>query len=329
MDAPLIFWIGFLVFMCAMLALDLGVFNRKAHAVSVKEAGTWTAVWVSLALLFNLGLYFLAGHQVGLEFLTGYLIEYSLSVDNIFVFLLLFGAFGVPAKYQHRVLFWGILGAVILRGGMIAIGASLINNFHWVIYIFGAFLIIVGIRMFFTDQEEQIDFEEHVVMRFVRRFFPVTHQYHGQKFIALENGRRVMTPLLMVLILIEFTDLVFAIDSIPAIFAITQDPFIVFTSNMFAILGLRSLYFLLAGIVKRFVYLHYGLAVILSFVGIKMLLTFFDIHISIVLSLGFILLTLAVTIIASLIKTRGQDLEQDEQEVARELERERLEQLRE
>ncbi|HEX7021594.1 MAG TPA: TerC family protein [Trueperaceae bacterium] len=308
MDASLGFWIGFMVFMLAMLAIDLGIFNRNAHAVSVKEAGIWTIVWVSLALVFCAGLWFMEGHQYGIAFLTGYLIEYSLSVDNIFVFLLIFTAFGVPEKYQHRVLFWGILGAVVLRGAMIGVGAALISSFHWVIYIFGAFLVFIGIRMFFTDQEEEIDFEEHVVLRLVKRVFPVTSHYHGQKFFAIENGRRVLTPLFLVLVVVDVADAIFAIDSIPAIFAVTTDAFIVFTSNMFAILGLRSLYFLLAGVTKKFVYLHYGLAVILTYVGAKMLASEFY-HIPTLLSLGVILLVLAVTIIASLIATRGQDPE--------------------
>ena len=286
-----------------MLALDLGVFNRKAHAVTVKEAGAWTAVWVSLALLFNVGLYVVAGPQAGLEFLTGYLIEYSLSVDNIFVFVLIFSAFSVPPKYQHRVLFWGILGALIMRGAMIALGVVLISRFHWIIYGFGAFLVFAGIRMFFSDEEDTVDLENNIVLRFVRRLFPVTDGYREQKFTVREAGRRMITPLFLVLILIEVTDVIFAVDSIPAIFAITQDPFIVYTSNIFAILGLRSLYFLLAGIIDRFVYLRYGLAVVLTFVGVKMLLV--DVfHIPTIVSLGVIVGTLAVSIIASLMSSR-------------------------
>ena len=286
-----------------MLALDLGVFNRKAHAVTVKEAGAWTAVWVSLALAFNVGLYVVAGPQAGLEFLTGYLIEYSLSVDNIFVFVLIFSAFKVPAKYQHRVLFWGILGALIMRGAMIALGVVLISRFHWIIYGFGAFLVFAGIRMFFSDEEDTVDLENNLVLRFVRRLFPVTDGYREQNFVVREAGRRMVTPLFLVLILIEVTDVIFAVDSIPAIFAITQDPFIVYTSNIFAILGLRSLYFLLAGIIDRFVYLRYGLAVVLTFVGVKMLLV--DVfHIPTIVSLGVIVGTLAVSIIASLISSR-------------------------
>ena len=303
MDVPLSFWIGFNLFVLAMLALDLGVFNRQAHAVTLKEAGAWTALWVTLALAFNVGLYVVAGPQAGLEFLTGYLIEYSLSVDNIFVFVLIFSAFKVPAKYQHRVLFWGILGALIMRGAMIALGVVLISRFHWIIYGFGAFLVFAGVRMFFSDEEDTVDLENNTVLRLVRRLVPVTDGYREQKFVVREAGRRMVTPLFLVLVLIEVTDVIFAVDSIPAIFAITQDPFIVYTSNIFAILGLRSLYFLLAGIIDRFIYLRYGLAVVLTFVGVKMLLV--DVfHIPTVVSLGVIVGTLAVSIIASLVSSR-------------------------
>ena len=307
LEVPLIFWIGFLIFVLAMLALDLGVFNRKAHTVSVREAGTWTAVWVSLALIFNLGLYFVAGPQIGLEFLTGYLIEYSLSVDNIFVFVLIFSAFAVPPQYQHRVLFWGILGALVMRGAMIALGAALIDNFHWIIYIFGAFLVFAGVRMFFSDEGDTVDLEKNAALRFVRRLFPVTDGYRGAKFTVLEAGRRMVTPLLLVLVMIELTDLVFALDSIPAIFAITQNPFIVFTSNIFAILGLRSLYFLLAGVIHKFVYLRYGLAFVLTFVGVKMLVEYFHITIPIVASLGIIVGALVISIVASLLSPKSKD----------------------
>ncbi len=311
LEVPLVFWIGFLLFVFVMLALDLGVFNRKAHTVSVREAGTWTAVWVSLALLFNLGLYFFAGGQVALQFLTGYLIEYSLSVDNIFVFVLIFSAFNVPSQYQHRVLFWGILGALVMRGAMIAAGAALITTFHWVIYIFGAFLVFAGIRMFFTSENETIDLEHNPLLRFIRRVFPVTDGYRESKFTVLEAGKRMVTPLLLVLVMIELTDLVFALDSIPAIFAITQEPFIVFTSNIFAILGLRSLYFLLAGIIHRFVYLRYGLAFVLTFVGVKMLLEAVHVNIPILLSLGVIVVALATSIIASLLSPKSKEAERE------------------
>ncbi len=292
-----------------MLALDLGVFNRKAHTVSVREAGIWTAVWVSLALVFNLGLYYIAGPQAGLEFLTGYLIEYSLSVDNIFVFVLVFSAFAVPSQYQHRVLFWGILGALVMRGAMIAAGAVLIENFHWIIYVFGAFLVFAGIRMFFSSEDETVDLENNAVLRFMRRVFPVTDGYRESNFTVVEQGRRMVTPLLLVLMMIEVTDLVFALDSIPAIFAITEEPFIVFTSNIFAILGLRSLYFLLAGIIHKFVYLRYGLAFVLTFVGVKMLVEAVDVHIPILASLGVIVAALATSIIASLLSPKSKDPE--------------------
>ncbi len=298
-----------------MLALDLGVFNRKAHTVSVREAGAWTSVWVSLALLFNVALYFIYGPQVGLEFLTGYLIEYSLSVDNIFVFVLIFSAFAVPPQYQHRVLFWGILGALVMRGAMIALGAALIANFNWIIYLFGAFLVFAGVRMFFSDEGDTVDLEKNAALRFIRRLFPVTDGYREAKFTVLEAGRRMVTPLLLVLVMIELTDLVFALDSIPAIFAITQEPFIVFTSNIFAILGLRSLYFLLAGVIHKFVYLRYGLAFVLTFVGVKMLVEYFDVHIPILLSLGVIIGALTISIVASLLSPKSKDPEDEVQHV--------------
>ncbi len=308
-QVPLVFWIGFLGFVTVMLALDLGVFNRKAHAPSVREAGTWTAVWVSLALAFNAGLYFLYGPQVGLEFLTGYLIEYSLSVDNIFVFVLLFSAFAVPPKYQHEVLFWGVVGALVMRGALIAVGTALIANFSWIIYIFGAFLVFAGIRMFFSSEDETIDLETNPLLRFMRRVFPVTDGYREGRFSVVEGGRRMITPLLLVLVMIELTDLVFALDSIPAIFAITEEPFIVFTSNIFAIMGLRNLYFLLSGIIDRFVYLRFGLAFILTFVGTKMLLEAVHVEISIIASLGVIVLALAASIVISLLSPRSKDPE--------------------
>jgi len=307
LEVPLAFWIGFIVFVLAMLALDLGVFNRKVHVVSVREAAGWTALWVSLALLFNVGIYFWAGAQPALEFLTGYLIEYSLSVDNIFVFLLIFSAFAVPAKYQHRVLFWGILGALVMRGVMIGLGTVLLDSFSWIIYVFGAFLLFAGVRMAFGGGDDVVDIQSNPVLRFVRRFVPVTDRYHGSKFFITQAGKRFATPLFLVLIVVEATDLVFAVDSIPAIFAVTREPFIVFTSNIFAILGLRSLYFLLAGVITRFVYLEYGLAAILVFVGGKMILSGFW-HPQTWLSLLVIVGILAVAIIASLLSGRTKDL---------------------
>lgn len=296
-------WIAFNAVVLVLLAIDLGVFNREAHVISTKEAGTWTAVWVSLAMCFAAGMFYFKGSQAGMEFLTGYLIEYSLSVDNIFVFVLLFSYFGVKREYQHRILFWGILGALIMRGTMIAAGTVLINRFHWIIYVFGAFLLITGIRMAFKH-EEQIDPEANPVLKLIRRFIPISPVYDGQKFfthVTHKNGavQRMATPLFVVLVLIEVTDLVFAVDSIPAIFAVTRDPFIVYTSNIAAILGLRSLYFLLSGIIDKFHHLHYGLAVVLSFVGIKMLISGY-IAIPTYISLSVIFLALGTSVVTSL-----------------------------
>ncbi|HEV2126197.1 MAG TPA: TerC family protein [Chloroflexota bacterium] len=298
-------WVAFLVFVLAMLAVDLGVFHREAHEVSIREAAGWSSVWIALALAFNYGIYHFMGAQAGLEFLTGYLIEKALSVDNIFVFVLIFSYFTVPPKYQHRVLFWGIIGALLMRGGMIGAGAYLIKQFHWIIYVFGAFLVFTGIRMA-TQTEHAIEPESNPVVRLVRRFFPVTNIYHGQKFFVREpfgpEGivRLVATPLFVVLVLVETTDLIFAVDSIPAIFAVTTDPFLVFTSNVFAILGLRALYFLLAGVIHKFHFLKLGLSVVLVFVGAKMLMI--DIYkVPIGLSLGVIAMILAVSVGASLL----------------------------
>ena len=301
-------WVGFNVFVLAMLALDLGVFHKEAHEVSIKEAGAWSALWVTLALVFNYGIYHFMGPEVGLQFLTGYLIEKALSVDNIFVFVLIFSYFQVPPRYQHRVLFWGILGALVMRGAMIAAGAALIERYHWIIYVFGAFLVFTGIRMA-TQTEHAIEPESNPVIRLVKRFVPVTNQYHGQNFFIREGVggrmRRVATPLFVVLVLVETTDLIFAVDSIPAIFAITTDPFIVYTSNVFAILGLRALYFLLAGVIHRFHYLKLGLSVVLVFVGVKMLVTYFDYKVPIGVSLGIIGGVLAVSVVASLLFPRA------------------------
>ena len=298
-------WVGFNVFVLAMLALDLGVFHRQAHAVSVKEAGLWSVAWIALALTFNYGIYHFMGRQAGLEFLTGYLIEKALSVDNIFVFVLVFSYFRVPPKYQHRVLFWGVLGALLMRGAMIGAGAALIERFHWIIYVFGAFLVFTGIRMA-LQEEHDIEPESNPVIRLVRRFIPITNVYHGQSFFVKEplhaGGalRRVATPLFVVLVLVETTDLIFAVDSIPAIFAVTHDPFLVYTSNVFAILGLRSLYFVLAGVIHKFHYLKLGLSVVLVFVGVKMLLV--DVYkIPISASLGLIALVLGTAVAASLL----------------------------
>ena len=292
------FWVGFVAFVLGVLSLDLGVFNRTPHVVGTREALVWTTVWVALALAFAGGLAWYAGHQAMLTFLTGYVIEESLSIDNIFVIVLIFQYFAVPAQYQHRVLFWGILGALLMRGLFIVAGAALLTRFDWIFYLFGALLVITGIRMV-VKQDEAFDGESNAVVRLVRRVLPLTDGYRGKHFLLVENGRRMATPLLLVLVLVEVTDLVFAIDSIPAIFGITRDPFLVFTSNIFAVMGLRSLFFLLASVVTRFHLLKYGLATILTFVGAKMLAEDW-VHLPIVVSLGVVLVVLAVSILASL-----------------------------
>jgi tellurite resistance protein TerC len=298
-------WAGFNIFVLAMLALDLGVFNRKAHVISVKEALIWSAVWISLACLFGLGLYYFEGKQIALEFFAGYLIEKSLSVDNLFVFILLFTYFRVEPMLQHKVLYWGILGALIMRAALIVVGSILIAKFHWIIYIFGAFLIFTGVKMAISKDEED-EVTENFVVKLFRRFFPVVHEYHGAKFFIKQNGRRFATPLFIVLIIVETTDLVFALDSIPAIFAVSQHPFIVYTSNVFAILGLRSLYFALAGVMNMFHYLKVGLAIILCFVGAKMLLESY-IEIPILVALGVIAGVLTLSIVASIIWPKKED----------------------
>src|SRR5947207_2571630 len=293
------FWVGFVGFVLAMLGLDLGVFHRKVHEVRPSEAAIWTAVWVALALVFAAGLAFFYGRHVGLTFLTGYVIEESLSVDNIFVIVLIFDYFRVPKSCQHRVLFYGILGALVMRGVFIGLGTLLLARFHWVLYVFGAMLIVTGIRMA-LKQDEEFHGEQNPIVRGVRRLVPMSEDFRGKHFFTIEDGRRVATQRLMVLVLVEFTDLVFAIDSIPAIFGVTRDPFLVFTSNIFAVLGLRSLYFLLAAVVDRFYLLKYGLAVILTFVGVKMLGENWF-HIETLPSLAIIIGVLGVSIAASLI----------------------------
>jgi tellurite resistance protein TerC len=302
MSDAAILWVGFNVFVLIMLALDLGVFHRKNHEVSVKEALTWTAVWITLALTFNVFIYFRFGEELAVQFLTGYLIEKSLSVDNIFVIILIFSYFHVPAAYQHKVLFLGILGALVMRVIFIFAGIELIHRFHWLIYIFGGFLIITGIRMLFST-ETKINPEKNVFVRMVRKIIPVTNDYDGAKFFTRVNGAVWATPLFLCLIIVEATDLIFAVDSIPAILAISDDPFIVYTSNAFAILGLRSLYFALAGIEKYFKYLKYGLAVILVFVGTKMAIA--DVFkIPVEISLGVIAVILAISMLASVRKSK-------------------------
>ena len=305
MDLPLWVWFAFIGGLLGVLALDLGLFHRKAHVVSVREAAIWSATWVALSLAFAALVYAWQGPDKGLEFLTGYLIEKSLAVDNIFVFVLVFSFFATPPLYQHRVLFWGVIGALLMRGVLIAVGATLISQFHWILYLFGAFLLLTGVKMLLSRHEGEVDLNKNVAVRLARRLFKVSDRYDGQKFFTVQNGVRVATPLFLALIFIEFTDLVFAVDSIPAIFAITTDPFIVFTSNALAILGLRSMYFLLAGVVHRFVYLKTGLSAILVFIGAKMLLL--DVYkLPTAVSLGVVAGILTLSIVASLVKTSRQ-----------------------
>lgn len=300
-------WIGFNVFVLIMLALDLGVFHRKAHEVNIKEALIWSIVWIALALIFNYGVYEYMGKAKALEFFTGYVIEKSLSVDNIFVFILVFSFFKVPAKYQHKVLFWGILGALVMRVILIFSGVALLTKFHWLIYVFGAFLIFTGIKML-VQKDSHVEPDKNILVRLFKKFYPVTNQYHGDKFFVKLDGKRLATPMFVVLLVIEFTDLVFAVDSIPAILAITQDTFIVYTSNVFAILGLRSLYFALAGVMKYFRYLKIGLSVILVFVGIKMMIVDFF-KFPTILSLGIIIGILIISVLASIVIKQKPDSE--------------------
>jgi tellurite resistance protein TerC len=299
-------WAGFVGFVLLMLALDLFVFGgNKAHKVSVKEAAAWSGVWVSLALLFNGGLWWYLNGTVGeaianqkaLEFFSGYLIEKTLSIDNVFVFLLIFGAFQVPAHYQRRVLIYGVLGAIVMRAVMIMAGAWVVSEFSWVLYLFGAFLLFTGLRMLVASDDEP-DVANNPVLRFARRHLRVAEGDNGDKFMVVKNGVRYVTPLFLVLLLIEVTDLVFAVDSIPAIFAITTDPFIVFTSNLFAILGLRALYFLLVDVADRFHLLKYGLAMVLTFIGVKMLIMPWY-HVPVQASLTVVALLIAASCIAS------------------------------
>jgi tellurite resistance protein TerC len=301
-------WGAFGLFILTMLALDLGILNRKAHAVTYREAAIWSAVWVTLAMIFAGLVFWKTDRLTGYEFLTGYVIELSLSVDNLFVFLLIFSYFKVPAKYQHRVRFWGVLGALVMRMTMIAIGATLVERFHWILYIFGAFLIYTGFKMLRQD-ETQANPEDNPIVRFATRLIPITRHYEGEKFFTTVNGKKMGTLLLLVLVIVEVSDLVFAVDSIPAIFGITTNPFIVYTSNVFAILGLRSLYFLLAGVVEKFHYLKVGLAVVLMFVGVKMLSEGY-IHdrfgvskeTVILVSLGFVFVVLLCSVALSLLR---------------------------
>lgn len=290
-------WVLFHVFVFAMLALDLGVFHRKSHAIHFKEAVAWSGVWILLALLFNGFIHLWKGEQAALEFFTGYVIEKSLSVDNIFVFLVIFTYFKIPDQYQHRVLFWGIIGALMMRALFIAAGITLLEKFHWLIYVFGAFLVLTGIKMALAHRKE-MDLEKNPALRFFKKWIPMTSRFEGQKFFTVENGRKAATPLFAALLIVEFTDVIFAVDSIPAILAITKDPFIVYTSNIFAILGLRALYFALAGLLRYFRFLHYGLSVVLVFVGTKMLISEFY-KVPILASLGVIGTVILVSMVFS------------------------------
>jgi tellurite resistance protein TerC len=294
-------WGGFIAFVLAMLAVDLGLFHRKAHEVSLKEAGAWSAVWVALALAFNAGVYAVFGRERGLEFTAGYLIEKALAVDNIFVFVIIFSAFAVPLVYQHRVLFWGVLGALAMRAAFILAGGAFLQRFHWAIYVFGGILAVTGVKLL-VQRNQEIHPERNPLVRAFQRIVPVSHEPSGGHFVVKRDGRRMATTLLVALVAVEVTDVVFAVDSIPAIFAVTSDPFIVFTSNIFAILGLRSLYFLLAGVIEKFAYLKVGLSFVLIFVGAKMLLTKLY-AIPIGASLGIIAAILAASVLASLLKT--------------------------
>lgn len=291
-------WLAFFSIITFMLVLDLGVFHKKVHKVSIKESLAWTAVWIALALMFNAWIYHSMGEQKGLEFLSGYVIEKALSVDNIFVISLIFTYFKVPPQYQHRVLFWGVLGALFFRIIFIFAGVALINKFSWMIYVFGVFLVYTGLKML-KDEEKSIDIENNPMIKFVKKFFSITKDFDGQNFRTFHAGKNQFTPLFLVLIMIETTDIIFAVDSIPAILAITSDPYIVFTSNVFAILGLRSLYFALNGIMEMFEYINYALSGILVFVGVKMIIAKWY-HVPIIASVGIIFGLLIISIVASI-----------------------------
>jgi len=303
-------WIGFSLFILFMLSLDLGLFNRKAHAIRYREAAVWSAVWIALAMIFAGIVFWFQGTDLGLKFLTGYVIELSLSVDNLFVFLLIFSFFKVPAMVQHRVLFWGVIGALVMRLTMIFVGGALINRFHWILYIFGAFLVYTGTRMF-RQEDTDIQPEENPVVRLVTRYVPITRHFEGKHFFTRVDGKLTGTLLLLVLVIVEVTDLVFAVDSIPAIFAITTNTFIVYTSNVFAILGLRSMYFLLAGVVEKFQYLRMGLAIVLTFIGAKMLVEGFHIVIPVWLSLCIVAIVLLASVAASILWPKEAEMDID------------------
>jgi tellurite resistance protein TerC len=300
MGVSIYFWIGFHILILTLLALDLGVFNKRAHKIAVKEALLYSTIWILLAFLFNSFVYSEMGRTKALEFLTGYVIEYSLSVDNIFIFIIIFSYFSVRPQYQHKILFWGILGALIMRGIFIFAGVTLINRFHWLVIIFGVFLVITGIRLL-IQKGTSVDPEKNKVVRIFRKLFPVTEKMHGDRLFIKERGKLLATPLFLVLIIIESSDLIFAVDSIPAVLAISKHTFIVYTSNIFAILGLRSLYFAVSGIMSYFRYLKVGLAFVLTFVGFKMLASYINIEIPIFLSLLVIIVILSISILASVV----------------------------
>jgi tellurite resistance protein TerC len=306
-NTPIALWVGFNLFVLAMLAIDLGLFHRKEHAVSPKEAGIWTGVWITISLIFCAGIWRYAGQKPALEWLTAYIVEYSLSVDNLFVFLMVFGFFRVAPEVQHRVLFWGIIGAFLMRAVLIIAGAALVARFHWLIYLFGAFLVYTAVKMLLSKDDEAADPEQQAIVKFARRVLPVARKGEGSRFFLTEDNRRKVTPLFIVLLVVEATDLLFALDSIPAVLGISSDPFIIYTSNVCAILGLRSLFFVVASLMEKFHLLKIGLSAILGFVGVKMLITFFDIHVPIGISLGAIGGILIASIVASLIWPKAEE----------------------
>lgn len=302
MSNPILVWTVFNLFVIAMLMLDLGVFHKGNHSISIKESLVWSVIWILVALAFNVGVYFWFGTQRALEFFTVYLVERSLSVDNLFVFLLIFSYFRIAAEYQYKVLYWGILGALVMRAVFIITGVALINTFHWMIYVFGALLVYIGIKLAF-EKDKEVHPEKNPVLNLFKKFFPITHEHDDGKFMVVRAGKRLATPLLLVLLVVESTDVIFALDSIPASLAISTDSFIIYTANVFAILGLRALYFAMAGCMNMFCYLNYGLSAILTFIGIKMVLA--DVwHISIWTALGVVAALLTVSVVASLIKAR-------------------------
>lgn len=294
------FWVGFNIFILAMLAFDLGIVNKKEHTISFKESILWVAFWSSLALAFNGLVYYWFGAEKAFEFLTGYVIEWSLSVDNLFVFLVIFNYFNVPKQYQHRVLFWGIIGALVLRGGFIIAGVKLFSMFEWMVYVFGGILLFTGLKMLFSKEDDDPKLDRNFFVRLCRKLMPVTEEYHGKNFFVRSKGKWMATPLFIVLVVVDFTDLVFAVDSIPAVLSISSDPFIVYTSNVFAILGLRALFFALSGMMDLFRYLKYGLSIILSFVGVKMVLSHY-VHIPVEWALFVVVMVLAMSVALSLV----------------------------